>query len=116
MNPDVIVVGAGMSGLVAALELQRRGLSVHVVEASDDVGGRVRTDAFNGFLLDRGFQVVLTAYPEVRRCLDFAALQLREFEPGADRATGWTVPYDFRSHPEATEDIAIRLRAHWHAE
>jgi phytoene dehydrogenase-like protein len=83
MNPDVIVVGAGMSGLVAALELQRRGLSVRVVEASDDAGGRVRTDAFNGFRLDRGFQVVLTAYPEVRRCLDFAALQLREFEPGA---------------------------------
>jgi phytoene dehydrogenase-like protein len=83
MNPDVIVVGAGMSGLVAALELQRRGLSVQVVEASDEVGGRVRTDVLNGFLLDRGFQVVLTAYPEVRRCLDFAALDLREFEPGA---------------------------------
>src|SRR5271169_1367839 len=83
MNPDVIVVGAGMSGLVAALELHRRGLNVQVVEASDDVGGRVRTDVFNGFLLDRGFQVLLTAYPEARRCLDYSALELREFEPGA---------------------------------
>jgi phytoene dehydrogenase-like protein len=83
MNPDVLVVGAGVSGLVAAVELQRRGFSVQVVEASDGVGGRVRTDAVDGFLLDRGFQVLLTAYPEARRCLNFAALELREFEPGA---------------------------------
>ncbi|HZD31907.1 MAG TPA: NAD(P)/FAD-dependent oxidoreductase [Candidatus Angelobacter sp.] len=83
MNPDVLVVGAGVSGLVAAVELKRRGFSVQVLEASDDVGGRVRTDVVNGFLLDRGFQVLLTAYPEARRCLDFPALHLRAFEPGA---------------------------------
>ncbi len=83
MNPDVLVVGAGVSGLVAAVELKRRGFSVQVLEASDNVGGRVRTDEFEGFLLDRGFQVLLTAYPEARRCLDFKALDLREFEPGA---------------------------------
>ena len=83
MNPDVIVVGAGVSGLVAALELKRRGFEVHVLEASDNVGGRVRTDVVDGFLLDRGFQVLLTAYPEARRCLDYKALNLREFEPGA---------------------------------
>ena len=83
MNPDVIVVGGGVSGLVAATELTRRGFSVQVLEASDDVGGRVRTDEVDGFLLDRGFQVLLTAYPEARRCLDFDALDLREFEPGA---------------------------------
>jgi phytoene dehydrogenase-like protein len=47
------------------------------------VGGRVRTDFVDGFLLDRGFQVLLTAYPEARRCLDFPALDLRTFEPGA---------------------------------
>jgi phytoene dehydrogenase-like protein len=83
MNPDVIVVGAGVSGLVAALELKRRGFSVQVLEASDGVGGRVRTDSVDGFRLDRGFQVLLTAYPEARRCLNFEALDLREFEPGA---------------------------------
>ena len=83
MNPEVIVVGAGISGLVAAVELQRRGLSVQVVEASDDIGGRVCTDEVDGFLLDRGFQVLLTAYPEARRCLNFEALELRQFEPGA---------------------------------
>ena len=83
MNPDVIVVGAGVSGLVAALELKRRGFDVLILEASDDVGGRVRTDVVDGFQLDRGFQVLLTAYPEARRCLDYRALDLREFEPGA---------------------------------
>jgi len=83
MNCDVLVVGAGVSGLVAAVELKRRGYSVVVLEASDEVGGRVRTDVVDGFLLDRGFQVLLTAYPEARRCLDFAALDLKEFEPGA---------------------------------
>ncbi len=56
MNPDVLVVGAGVSGLVAAVELKRRGFSVQVLEASDNVGGRVRTDEFEGFLLDRGFK------------------------------------------------------------
>ena len=83
MHSDVLVIGAGVSGLVAAVELKRRGYSVVVLEASDGVGGRVRTDAVDGFLLDRGFQVLLTAYPEARRCLDFAALDLKEFEPGA---------------------------------
>ena len=83
MNPEVLVVGAGVSGLVAAVELKRRGFAVQVLEASDDVGGRVRTDKADGFLLDRGFQVLLTAYPEARRCMNFGALDLREFEPGA---------------------------------
>jgi phytoene dehydrogenase-like protein len=83
MNPDVMVVGAGVSGLVAALELTRLGFSVQVLEASDDVGGRVRTDVVDGFQLDRGFQVLLTAYPEARRWLNYEALQLRAFEPGA---------------------------------
>ena len=92
MKPDVIVVGAGVSGLVAAFELKRRGFDVQVLEASDDVGGRVRTDVVDGFLLDRGFQVLLTAYPEARRCLDLRALDLREFEPGA------IVHYDGRFH------------------
>jgi phytoene dehydrogenase-like protein len=83
MNVDVLVVGAGVSGLVAALELKRRGFSVQALEASDNVGGRIRTDVVDGFLLDRGFQVLLIAYPEARRCLDYKALNLREFEPGA---------------------------------
>jgi phytoene dehydrogenase-like protein len=79
---DVIVVGAGLSGLCCALELTRQGIPCRVVEAADGPGGRVRTDEVDGFLLDRGFQVLLTAYPEVQRTLDLRALKLGHFLPG----------------------------------
>jgi phytoene dehydrogenase-like protein len=81
-DADVIVVGAGLAGLTAAAELHRRGREVLVLEQSDGVGGRVRTDELDGFLLDRGFQVLLTAYPTVGSVLDLAALDLQSFDPG----------------------------------
>ena len=80
---DVVVVGAGLAGLSAARVLQRVGRKVVLVEASDGVGGRVRTDVVHGFRLDRGFQVLLTAYPEMHTQFDMHALDLRRFEPGA---------------------------------
>ena len=80
---DVVIVGAGLAGLACAQDLARAGLDCRVLEASDGVGGRVRTDKVDGFLLDRGFQVVLTAYPQVQSRLDVDALELRRFEPGA---------------------------------
>ncbi|MEX0848090.1 MAG: NAD(P)/FAD-dependent oxidoreductase [Ilumatobacteraceae bacterium] len=80
---DVVVVGAGLAGLAAARLLQQAGRTVRIVEASDGIGGRVRTDQVDGFLLDRGFQVLLTAYPEAKRQLDYDALDLCAFEPGA---------------------------------
>ena len=80
---EVVVVGAGLSGLACALHLSDAGVPVRLLEASDGVGGRVRTDVVEGFQLDRGFQVLLTAYPETRRVLDYAALDLRPFLPGA---------------------------------
>jgi len=80
---DVIVVGAGLAGLAAAKAIVAAGRSVLVVEASDGAGGRVRTDIVDGFRLDRGFQVLLTAYPELARQLDVAALDLQPFDPGA---------------------------------
>ncbi len=80
---DVVIVGAGLAGLACALRLHEAGAGVRVLEASDGVGGRVRTDVVEGFRLDRGFQVLLTAYPETRRVLDYAALDLRPFLPGA---------------------------------
>lgn len=79
---DVVVIGAGLAGLVAALRLTEAGRDVRLLEASDGVGGRVRTDVVDGFLLDRGFQVLLTAYPAVQRWLDVDALDLRPFAPG----------------------------------
>jgi phytoene dehydrogenase-like protein len=81
--PDTLVIGAGLAGLTCALELEKRGQTVLVLEASDEVGGRVRTDDCEGFLLDRGFQVLLTAYPEARKLLDYGALDLRPFYPGS---------------------------------
>lgn len=79
---DVVVVGGGLAGLSAAVNLHRAGLTVIVCEAGDQVGGRVRTDRRDGFLLDRGFQVVLPGYPELRRQVDLSALRLRPFLRG----------------------------------
>ncbi len=83
VDVDVIIVGAGLAGLSAATALAAAGVSVQVLEAGDGVGGRVRTDVVDGFVLDRGFQVLLTAYPETMRLLDYGALDLRSFVPGA---------------------------------
>jgi phytoene dehydrogenase-like protein len=80
---DVVIVGGGLAGLACARELHAQNFSVVVLEASDGTGGRVRTDASGGFLLDRGFQVLLTAYPEAQSQLDYAKLELKNFEPGA---------------------------------
>lgn len=81
--PDVVVIGAGLAGLTAARDLSGRGFEVTVLEAGDAVGGRVQTDEVDGFLMDRGFQVYLTAYPEGRAALDHVALDLQSFDPGA---------------------------------
>ena len=82
-TPDAIVVGAGVSGLACARRLREAGLDTLVLEASDGVGGRVRTDEVDGFRLDRGFQVLPTAYHEARAILDYKRLRLRRFERGA---------------------------------
>lgn len=82
MDTDAVVVGAGLAGLTVARHLQRAGLQVTVLEAGPVVGGRVATDTVDGFLLDRGFQVLNTSYPALRRELDLRALDLRAFVPG----------------------------------
>ena len=80
----VVCIGAGVAGLRCALQLARSGVDVTVLEASDGVGGRVRTDRTSeGFLLDRGFQVFLCGYPESKGCLDYDKLDLGRFTPGA---------------------------------
>ncbi|MCO8128884.1 FAD-dependent oxidoreductase [Acidimicrobiia bacterium EGI L10123] len=80
---DVVIVGAGLAGLVAARTLVASGRDVVVLDAADAPGGRVRTDLVDGHRLDRGFQVLLTDYPELPRHLDLDALDLRRFDPGA---------------------------------
>ena len=80
---DVVVVGAGLAGLSAALRVAAAGRSVIVLEADDGPGGRVRTDLVDGFRIDRGFQVLNTAYPELRRLNAVRRLDLRRFTRGA---------------------------------
>jgi len=87
-KPRVIIVGAGLAGLHCAVVLAERGTPSVVLDQADAVGGRVRTDAVDGFLLDRGFQVLLTAYPTARDVFDYGALDLRAFDPGALVFTG----------------------------
>lgn len=83
MNPTVIIIGGGLSGLTAARQLQKQGIDFLLLEASDRVGGRVKTDTIDGFRLDHGFQVLLTAYPEAKKWLDYKNLNLKNFTPGA---------------------------------
>jgi len=96
---EVVVVGAGLAGLSAARLLGELGHEVVILEASDGIGGRVRTDVVDGFLLDRGFQVLLTAYPELKSQFDTDQLDLRTFDPGAlvwMNGRGHTVSDPFR--------------------
>ena len=80
---QIAVIGAGLAGLAAAVEIDRQGHDVLVLEAADGPGGRVRTDEVDGFRLDRGFQILLSAYPEAQDLLDYDELDLRAFTPGA---------------------------------
>jgi phytoene dehydrogenase-like protein len=80
---DVLIIGAGLAGLSAARVLKSAGRNFKILEASDAIGGRLKTDQIDGFLLDRGFQVLLTAYPEAKHFLDYKALNLQSFSPGS---------------------------------
>ena len=82
-SPDIAILGGGISGIIAALELEARGVSPTLYEFSDRLGGRVKTDFFDDIPLDHGFQVLLTAYPEVIKYLDLSVLELHYFKPGA---------------------------------
>ena len=79
----VAVIGAGVSGLVAAIELEQREFSPIIYESSAHVGGRLASDAYGDFALDHGFQVLLTNYPELKRYALLDPLDLQLFKPGA---------------------------------
>ena len=97
MRADVVVVGAGLAGLRCAQVLSSAGRDVVVLEASDGVGGRIRTDRIDGFLVDRGFQLLNPAYPAVRRWVDVDALGLQPF--GAGVAARTETGLDVLGHP-----------------
>ncbi|MBW1596066.1 NAD(P)/FAD-dependent oxidoreductase [Streptomyces sp. JJ38] len=104
---DTVVIGAGLAGLACALDLCRAGRRVALLEASDAVGGRMRTDRRDGFLLDRGFQVVNTSYPQLKRRLDLRGLRLRPFTPGfvAHTSAGPVRLTDPTRRPSAAGDL-----------
>ncbi len=127
-NLDAVIVGGGLAGLCCAQDLEAEGLDWRLLEASDRLGGRVRTDQVDGFLLDRGFQVLLTAYPEARRRLDYPTLDLRPLYPGARirrggrfrrladpfRRPGDAVRSFLHREVGATDALAV-LRLRWNA-
>ena len=90
---DICVIGGGVAGLVAAItaadtysktrQSSSPLLSILLLETSDALGGRIRTDTSDGYILDRGFAVFVEDYPTSRRLLDYDALDLRQFSPGA---------------------------------
>eukprot|EP00238_Polyblepharides_amylifera_P015711 CAMPEP_0196576782 /NCGR_PEP_ID=MMETSP1081-20130531/5958_1 /TAXON_ID=36882 /ORGANISM="Pyramimonas amylifera, Strain CCMP720" /LENGTH=431 /DNA_ID=CAMNT_0041895477 /DNA_START=290 /DNA_END=1585 /DNA_ORIENTATION=+ len=82
---EVVIVGGGVAGLCCAKTLQKAGVSFKLLEAEESVGGRVRTERTpEGFLLDRGFQIFLTSYPEAQEQLNYEDLDLKPFYAGAD--------------------------------
>lgn len=83
INTKITIIGAGISGLITAIELEKFGFHPTIIEASDRVGGRVKTDIVDGFQLDHGFQVLLEAYPKARKYLSYKTLELQKLVPGA---------------------------------
>src|ERR1700734_3664865 len=77
---DVVVVGGGAAGLAAPRTLAAAGTEVTLLEASGRLGGRIVTDQVDGFLVDRGFQVINTPYPALPDFVDLAGLDLRYFD------------------------------------
>ena len=82
-SPKIAIVGAGISGLIAAITLETKGYSPTIYEATESIGGRVKTDTVEGYQLDHGFQVLLDAYPMAQKYLDYEQLDLQKFLPGA---------------------------------
>lgn len=112
----MLVVGAGLGGLVCARRLLQAGIDVTILDSSDRPGGRVKTDLVDGFLLDRGFQVAFTAYPDLCAELDVEQLGYCAFENGALIASGGKLSLVSKDRPLAsalgpTMGIADKLRA-----
>ena len=82
MKP-ILIVGGGIAGLQAANILHQNGRDFILLEKQAKLGGRVSSFEKDGFILDQGFQVLQTSYPEVQRSLDLTALNLQFFESGA---------------------------------
>ena len=103
----IVIIGAGIAGLTCAKYLKDKGIDAIVLEASDGIGGRVRTDIVDGFQLDRGFQVLLTSYPEARALLQYQDLRFKKMPSGARIRRG----NDFFVMPNPLKNIATAPQA-----
>lgn len=83
MSTDVLIVGAGLAGLVCGRRLNRAGRDVLILDSDTRPGGRLKTDVIDGCLIDRGFQVYFTSYPHAKTEIDEQRLNLGQFVPGA---------------------------------
>lgn len=112
LESEVIIVGGGVSGLACAITLKEAGIQPLVLESSSRLGGRVITDTVQGYRIDRGFQILLTAYPEVQHFLDVDSLELSTFRKGAHIWDGakWQSFFDPRSAPLSALSSIIRQR------
>jgi phytoene dehydrogenase-like protein len=110
VDADVIVVGAGLTGLRAASELIRGGASVLILERDVAVGGRLRTSLQDGYILDHGFQVLLSAYPEFKLIPDFHSLRCRPFQSGA-RVQLQSQCYDLLDYRSGPSGLMTLLKA-----
>jgi phytoene dehydrogenase-like protein len=81
-KPTVHIIGSGISGLRCAEIVLDSGLDVKIYEKSERIGGRMKTDIVDGFLLDRGFHVMQTGYPHSISKIDFESLGSEAFSPG----------------------------------
>ena len=94
-NENIIIIGGGLAGLTAARKLHENNIEFTLLEASDRIGGKLKTDVVDGFLLDHGFQIFLNAYPEVKKWLDLDKLNLQAFSSGAILVfRGYVGPHD----------------------
>ena len=82
-DKNIYIIGAGVSGLIAAQNLEQKGYVPTILEATGYIGGRVRTEIIDGWILDVGFQVLLDAYPMSKKYLNYADLDLQKLSPGA---------------------------------
>ncbi|MFT6167712.1 MAG: protoporphyrinogen oxidase [Vicingaceae bacterium] len=82
-DKKINIIGAGVSGLIAAIVLEKAGYAPHIFEKTDRVGGRVKTEIKGEHVFDHGFQVLLESYPMAKKYLDYPSLDLQQFWPGS---------------------------------
>jgi phytoene dehydrogenase-like protein len=100
-TPSIAIIGAGLTGLSCAYHLEKSGFTAQIFEKSSRPGGRIGSDVVDGFILDRGFQVVLSSYPEIIDLFDMTTLGCQYFDSGAyihHPRKGWLPIYNPRFH------------------